>query len=816
MAKNKLSGITLEIGGDTTDLSKALKEPNREASELQSMLRAVDQALKFDPDNVDLLDQKFRLLENAIEANENRLDILKQAQDEFIASGKDVDTKEYIELEKQIAIVSNTIDNLNKKKIAMNVEDEEIDELTQRLNDLENESVEVTAKLKTINQALKFDSDNVGLLEQKFNLLETAIKTDEDRLDALTQAQDDFIASGGDLTSIDYLELERDIASVRSELNQLESEKANVQVAIDGANGVVNELNSIQDEIDETEDSSNNLKQTMQNMFNAETLADAGQSVIDTLSGIVEESQEYSRIMGALEVSSQSLGYTTDQTRQTYMQLYGILGDTQTAATATSNLQAIGLSQDQLIQMTEGAIGAWTRYGDSIPIDGLAESINETIKTATVTGNFADVLNWAGTSEDDFNEKLAKANTSTERANIVLQELADQGLIESADAFRDANSDMIDYNESQADLEESTATLGETMSPVFTGLNEIITSLLNAFNSLPGPVQTVIVAITGILAVATMLSPIILTITTTMGALNISLLPIAGVILGIVAAVTAVILIFQNWDAIVQWFKEQWENFKTSLSGVSETIDNIVAWFSELPGKISTWLGNIINDVVTWGSNLYNNAKTAVTNTIDNIVTWFKELPGKIWTWLTNIVGKIGEWGSDMYNKAKSAVSDVVDGIVDWFGKLPDKMVEIGKNLVQGLWNGIKNVKDWIIDKIGGFADSVVDSICSFFGINSPSTIMRDLVGKNLVLGMAEGITDNEDKLLNPISDLEKGMETILNPAINASVQQALDYNGTITVECPIQLDLDGKVIYTNIVRRVTKNQASRMMFKGA
>ncbi|WRK55248.1 hypothetical protein SD457_10850 [Coprobacillaceae bacterium CR2/5/TPMF4] len=276
------------------------------------------------------------------------------------------------------------------------------------------------------------------------------------------------------------------------------------------------------------------------------------------------------------------------------------------------------------------------------------------------------------------------------------------------------------------------------MSPVFTGLNEIITSLLNAFNSLPGPVQTVIVAITGILAVATMLSPIILTITTTMGALNISLLPIAGVILGIVAAVTAVILIFQNWDAIVQWFKEQWENFKTSLSGVSETIDNIVAWFSELPGKISTWLGNIINDVVTWGSNLYNNAKTAVTNTIDNIVTWFKELPGKIWTWLTNIVGKIGEWGSDMYNKAKSAVSDVVDGIVDWFGKLPDKMVEIGKNLVQGLWNGIKNVKDWIIDKIGGFADSVVDSICSFFGINSPSTIMRDLVGKNLVLGMAE------------------------------------------------------------------------------
>ena len=56
--------------------------------------------------------------------------------------------------------------------------------------------------------------------------------------------------------------------------------------------------------------------------------------------------------------------------------------------------------------MIKGTVGAWANYGDSIPIDSLAESINETAKVGKVTGTFADVLNWAGKSEDDFNEKL--------------------------------------------------------------------------------------------------------------------------------------------------------------------------------------------------------------------------------------------------------------------------------------------------------------------------------------------------------------------------------------------------------------------------
>lgn len=193
----------------------------------------------------------------------------------------------------------------------------------------------------------------------------------------------------------------------------------------------------------------------------------------DAIIGIVDETEEYRKIMGTLETSAQEAGYTAEQTAESYEYLYGVLGDTQTAATTIANLQAIGLEQDDLRDMIDSVIGAWATYGDSIPIDGLAEAVNETIHAGKVTGTFADVLNWAGVSEDEFNAKLAAANDSAERAQIVLNQLANQGLPETAKAWRDANEDVLAYNESQMKLDEAMGQLGETLAPVAAGLKGV-------------------------------------------------------------------------------------------------------------------------------------------------------------------------------------------------------------------------------------------------------------------------------------------------------------------------------------------------------
>lgn len=86
-------------------------------------------------------------------------------------------------------------------------------------------------------------------------------------------------------------------------------------------------------------------------------------------------------------------------------------------------------------------------------------------------------------------------------------------------------------------------------------------------------------------------------------------------------------------------------------------------------------------------------------------------------------------------------------------------MAEIGKNLIRGIWSGISNMAGWIINLIGGFADSVISSIKGFFGIHSPSKIMRDLIGTNIVKGIGVGIDLETPKLER---DIDLNMDALV------------------------------------------------------
>lgn len=766
MAKSKIAGLTIEIGGDTTELSKALKQPNSEARDLQSKLKAIDQALKFDPNNTELLEQKFRLLGQAIDTNEQKLQMLKTAQEQFKASGKDIDSSEYIELQRQIALTTNKIDQLRKQKIDMMVDTSEVKDANRALDDMEKNMDDVEKSSSTFRDALKGAIVGSGIVE--------------------------------------------------------------------GVKGLAS-----------------------------------------SLSDIAEESKENIKIMSSLETSSKLAGYSAAETSETYKQLYGVLGDNQTAATTTANLQALGLEQDKLRQITEGAIGAWAKYGDSIPIDGLAESINETVKTATVTGNFADVLNWAGTSEDDFNAKLQKANSTSERANIVLQELTKQGLIKSADAWRENAGALVDANEAQAEFEQATSQLSQVVLPITSKIQSSLANMLKPLADLitgnisfeqfstqmSNGLMSIMTSITTLapqfiqkgLEILTNISlgfaqgfPVflsnVLTLIQNFGNYLTQNAPtiiqkgfeiLSNLVQGIINALPVLIsqvpqiittfanVINDNFPIILMKGAELlWQLITGILSAIPDLIANIpqiiqAIWSTilaynwlNLGKQIITFFGNGIKSMVT---SVGSNAKSI----FNSVVNTLKSLPGSLKNLAKNMMNGFLSAIKGAIGSVKSAAKSVFNAIWNGLKSLPSKVVSIGKDLVRGIWNGIGDMTRWIIDKIGGFADSVVDSICSFFGIASPSKVMKKLVGKNIVAGIGVGITDNENLALNPLRQLEKEMTSSFNPNVAASVTQALNYNGTITVESPIQVDLDGKPIYNNVVRRITKNQGNRMAFQG-
>lgn len=218
MASDWTKGVTLNINGDNTTLMQALKEPQKETKNLKQQLLDVNKALKLDPGNTDLIEQKQRLLGKAIESNKDKLALLKDAQKQFIESGKDIDSKEYTSLEGYIASVQKTIQNLEQEQRRAG------DTLTQALREPQQESQKLKTQLEQVNKALKLDPGNAELITSKEKILAQAIEESKKQLTLLTEEQERFKESGQDITGEEYTRLQEQIANVKNDLQELESQ----------------------------------------------------------------------------------------------------------------------------------------------------------------------------------------------------------------------------------------------------------------------------------------------------------------------------------------------------------------------------------------------------------------------------------------------------------------------------------------------------------------------------------------------------------------------------------------------------------------
>lgn len=175
--------------------------------------------------------------------------------------------------------------------------------------------------------------------------------------------------------------------------------------------------------------------------------------------GMAEATEEYRKAQGKLETAFQAAGYSSEVAQKAYKGFYGILGDVDTATEASQLLAQMMRSQEDVTKWTRIAAGVNGTWGDSLPIEGLIESINETQNVGTVTGNLADALNWAGVQEDDFNAKLAKCSTEAQKNALIMQTL--EALYgDAADAFYKNNAALVQARETQDSLSKITAKLG--------------------------------------------------------------------------------------------------------------------------------------------------------------------------------------------------------------------------------------------------------------------------------------------------------------------------------------------------------------------
>ena len=206
---------------------------------------------------------------------------------------------------------------------------------------------------------------------------------------------------------------------------------------------------------------------------------------------------------------------------------------------------------------------------------------------------------------------------------------------------------------------------------------------------------------------------------------------------------------------------------KWVIDTVPKVIASIIKFFSELPGKITTVFKNVLTKISEWGTNAINWVTTEVPKFIKGIINFYAELPGKIATVFKNALTKVVGWGKSVATWATNTLPGIVSDIVGFFADLPGDMLDIGVNVVKGIWNGIKSSIGWIKNKISDFCSGLVAGFMKGFDENSPSKIMRDLVGKNIVKGIGVGIeveTPNLQKDIDKnISDLTAKMKSTVD-----------------------------------------------------
>lgn len=241
-----------------------------------------------------------------------------------------------------------------------------------------------------------------------------------------------------------------------------------------------------------------------------------------------------------------------------------------------------------------------------------------------------------------------------------------------------------------------------------------------------------------------------------------------------------------------------WEKFTDIMGKVSEWSSNLIQkaqetgskflestmkFFSELPGKISEKLTDILGKVTEWGTNLVNKALEIAKNFFNNIYNTVSQLPNRFKEWLDNIISNVMSWGTNLVKQAGEAGKNMANAVKDALKDLPSRIMSIGKDVVRGLWEGITGMGGWLKDKVFDFAGDVIAGFKDGFGVHSPSVIMRDLIGRNLVKGVGVGIDVEtpglKEKIEKNISELTNKLKATVNfetSKIQANIVASTDF----------------------------------------
>lgn len=736
-----IKGITVEIGGDTTKLSKALESVNSQSRNLSGELGQVNRLLKLDPKNTELLEQKQQILAEAIANTSKKLDTLKEAERQVQQQFErgEVSEEQYRALQREIIATEQKLNGY--KRAAKETADQlqhlgdEAQKAAKKSEAMDKISEKVTAGLKAIGAAA--GAAVAGLI-------------------AAAESSRDY----------------------RMDMGKLDTAFTTNGFSAEAATNAYRELVGVLGESDQAVETANHLAKLTDN--EKELAVWTG----DILPGVFATFGDSLPIEGLTEAANETAKVG---------QVTGPLADAINWATTESSAWTTALSgnADAL-----AAFNAATAEGESAEDAfnaALAACSTEQERQALITATLSSLYGDAAASYKETNAAVIEAN----QAN-------DAWMASMAAVGAEIEPLITDVKNLGADL------LGQVV-PVIQWTKDNLPTVAAGLASLTAGLVAFKIAQLAATAATKGMTLAQYAATAAQSALNVALNanPIGLVITAIGLLVTAFIYLWNNCEPFREFWVQLWEKIKTATSVAVESVkviiealrvkisefiekvqsafnsiktfitvtvpnffssmkdkavesvtalyNNVVTWFKQLPVTIASALASALSRVISWGADMVAKGKTAAFNLLSNVSSTLSAMPGKVKSAIVGAVTSVVSWGTSMVAKAKAGMSNVVSSVVSTLGSLPGKVLSIGSDLVTGLWNGISDKTQWLIDKIGGFASSVMDKIRGFFGTHSPST-KTAWIGDMLDRGLAEGMLDNADKPIRAAQEVSTGV----------------------------------------------------------
>lgn len=615
----------------------------------------------------------------------------------------------------------------------------------------------LSAKIKQLNSVLDSEKTKLANLEKQYELVSKEQGENSKGAEELKIKINNQKAAIGNT--------EKQIRQYNEKLEEMTADSNTAETAVDDLSDAENKAaqttKKLGDDVKKSGDGFTVAKGAIAGFIanGLTALVSSAKNAISTIANLAGETREYREDMGKLETAFTTAGFTTEQATDVYKDFFAVLGEEDRSVEAVNHLAKLTDSQEDLEKWTTICTGVWGTFGDSLPIEGLTEAANETAKVGQVTGPLADALNWAGVSEDEFNDSLASCSDEQERQQLITETL--NGLYaDAAKKYEETNASVMEANRATSDFTDAQAELGAKIEPVTTSVkqgfadilgelvqlvsggdidalktkiesafttfkDEILPKIVEGFTWLKDHLPEVTSAVVGLatamatLWVANQIMALVRAwqayklvtegATIAQWAMNVAMNanPIGIVVAAIAGLVAAFVTLWHKSEAFRNFWIGLWEGIKDAFSVVAD-------WFKENWKTLILFLMNPIAGLFKYFYDHFEGFREFVNGFIESIKTFFTNL----WEGIKAIFLPAIEWVTTLFTNVWNTIKTIFTPVIEWFTALFTSVYESAKSIVEvviglfrGTWEIIKAVFEPVVEWFRGLFQRAWDGI---------------------------------------------------------------------------------------------------------